>query len=425
MTLADGTVRRLDDRLAQAQAASRLPSVTAGLLRDGRLVWSGGAGLVDGSPPGADVQYRAGSITKTFVAALVLRLRDEGRLDLVDRLDQHLPGTGVGQASIAQLLSHTSGLGAETGGPWWERTPGRAFPDLLVDAAGPGNVLARPGRRFHYSNVGFALLGEVVARQRGAPWAEVVREELLEPLGLRRTTTRPQAPHATGYAVHPFADAVLVEPEHDAVAMAPAGQLWSTVSDLARWGAFLAGGPPEPGPAPLVSGTLAEMREPLAVMDEPGGLGHRVRPRPAAVERRRPTVLRPRRVDARLPGRAAAGHAGDGTPRESRPGGAAGHGRCRRAREHHGRTRPHPRARPAGPAGRLEPVPRPPWTPSGTNPGVAGPAGHLVLGSGRLPAPGGGCGRRPGSAALGPGRASRFVPSGSDTWTGLDGYYQG
>ena len=58
---------------------------------------------------------------------------------------------------------------------------------------------------------------------------------------MTRTTTRPEPPHATGYAVHPYADLLLPEPEHDAGAMAPAGQLWTTVADLARWTAFLRG----------------------------------------------------------------------------------------------------------------------------------------------------------------------------------------
>lgn len=261
------TAALLTSRLATEQATSRLPSLAAGLVRDGSLVWTDARGTTDaradGTPPGTDTQYRIGSITKTFVAVAVMRLRDEGLLDLNDPLDRHLPGTSAGGATIAQLLSHASGLQAETDGPWWERTPGGDWNDLM---AGRPALRHRPGRRFHYSNVGFGVLGELAARFRGASWFDVVRAELLEPLGMRRTTTRPEAPFAAGFAVHPFADVVLPEPEHDAGAMAPAGQLWSTVDDLARWAALLAGHADHV----ISSDTLAEMREPLVVDDTPG-----------------------------------------------------------------------------------------------------------------------------------------------------------
>ncbi len=262
MMLTPRTADRLLRRLAEEQSERRLPSLAAGVVRGGELVWSGGRGRVDGAVPGADTQYRIGSITKTFVAVAVMRLRDEGALALEDPLERHVPGTGVGSVSIGQLLSHTAGLSAENGAEWWERAPGGAFPQLRDDtlAAGPRFAAAR---RFHYSNVGFGVLGEVLATLRGAAWEDVVRDELLVPLGMTRTTPRPQAPAAPGLAVHPWADLVLAEPEHDAGAMAPAGQLWSTVADLSRWAAFLAGGAPE-----LLAGdTLAEMREPRAVND--------------------------------------------------------------------------------------------------------------------------------------------------------------
>jgi hypothetical protein len=94
---------------------------------------------------------------------------------------------------------------------------------------------------------------------------------------MTRTTARPQPPRAIGFAVHPHADLLLPEPEHDAAAMAPAGQLWTTVTDLARWAAFLAGPGTVPGAGPgqaetrlLDAATLAEMREPIGIDDEPG-----------------------------------------------------------------------------------------------------------------------------------------------------------
>jgi CubicO group peptidase (beta-lactamase class C family) len=262
--------RLLAARVAAEQADHRLPSLAAGLARRGALVWSGGRGRIDGANgpvPDADVQYRAGSITKTFVAVAVLRLRDEGKLDLSDPVGQYLDAADVSHLTVGQLLSQTSGLRAETSGPWWERTPGSSYEALTEGSLGPDARRLRPGRQFHYSNVGYALLGQVVTKVHGGPWHDVVTDELLTPLGMTRTTTRPQMPHATGFAVHPHADLLLPEPEHDAMAMAPAGQLWTTVADLARWAGFLAGR----GPGHLLSAaSLAEMREPIGIEDTAG-----------------------------------------------------------------------------------------------------------------------------------------------------------
>ena len=262
----DRTRRLLDVRLARDQAGQRLPSVAAGLARDGQLVWTSGRGLVDGQAPDAGTQYRAGSISKTFVAAAVLMLRDAGRLGLSDPVGDYLEDGAVRAASsvtIGQLLSHAGGLRAETAGPWWERTPGASLAELAASSLGEDAARFRPGRRHHYSNVGYALLGAVLSAQHGLPWYDVIARDLLKPLGMNRTTTRPQRPHATGYAVHPYADALLTEPEHDAGAMAPAGQLWTTVADLAAWARFLSGDVP----GLLAPATLAEMREPVVIDD--------------------------------------------------------------------------------------------------------------------------------------------------------------
>lgn len=266
-SLEPATARELSTRLAVEQRKSRLPSVSAGIVRGGELVWSDSRGTLDGradgTPADADTQYRIGSITKTFVAVCVMRLRDAGRLDLDDRFEEHVPGSAFGRATIAQLLTHTSGLQSETDGPWWERTPGGDWPALMT----PSPVQRmRAGSRYHYTNVGYAALGELVARAHGQAWLDVVRRDLLEPLGMSRTTARPTGRAAVGLAVHPFADLLLSEPEHDAGAMGPAGQLWSTVQDLGRWAAFCAG---DTGDI-LVKDTHEEMCVVQAVDDVPG-----------------------------------------------------------------------------------------------------------------------------------------------------------
>jgi CubicO group peptidase (beta-lactamase class C family) len=401
------TATRLDHVLATAQREGRVPSLVAGLVRSGRLVWSGAAGTLDGRAGGPaaddDTQYRMGSITKTFVAVAVLRLRDAGRLDLTDRFEDHVPGSGLGAATLEQLLTHAAGAQAETGGPWWERTPGGDW-DALV--ASPVGQRFRAGRRFHYSNVGYGALGRLLEAHHDRPWFEVVHDELLEPLGMTRTTPRPRGAAAPGLAVHPFADVLLPEPEHDAGAMAPAGQLWTTVRDLARWAAFLAG-----DTAGLLSPeTLAEMCEPHHVVDEPGqpwtgahGLGWQV---------------------WNLEGTRYAGHGG------SMPGFLAG----LRVRLEGGdgvvtmaNTTATTAMRSVGQdllaaLDEEEPAPVEPWTASG-DPELLDLVGtwhwgpstttarsvgdHLVLGE-------------PGT-----GRGARFARVGDDAWVGLDGYLTG
>ncbi|MGY1682503.1 serine hydrolase domain-containing protein [Geodermatophilus sp. SYSU D01176] len=255
-TVLPSTARLLLARTARVQRDGRAPSLVAGVVRDGGLAWSAGRGDVPG--PHTDVQYRLGSISKTVTAVAVLRLRDEGRVHLDDPLDRHVPGTPLGDRTVGQLLAHVAGAAAESPGDWWERAPGGTLEDLRL---GPEHVVLGAARRFHYSNLGFGLLGELVARLRGRPWEDVVRTEVLQPLGMTRTTSRPVAPAAEGHAVHPWADVVLPEPEHDAGVMAAAGQLWATLADLGRFAAFLLG---DTGDV-LAPGTLEEMTVPAGV----------------------------------------------------------------------------------------------------------------------------------------------------------------
>ena len=257
-TLLDSTARALLARTARAQRTSRVPSLTTGVVRGGRLAWSAGVGAVQ--EPHTDVQHRLGSISKTVTAVAVMRLRDEGRLGLDDPLDRHVPGTPFGARTVGQLLSHPAGVRAESPGAWWERTPGEDWSGLSAQLR-PDDLPHGAGRRFHYSNLGFGVLGELLARARGRPWAQVVRDEVLLPLGMTRTTTRPDGRAARGWAVHPWADVLLPEPEEDAGAMAAAGQLWATLTDLARFGTFLLGDTADV----LSSGTLEEMATPAGV----------------------------------------------------------------------------------------------------------------------------------------------------------------
>ncbi|MFH8793931.1 serine hydrolase domain-containing protein [Streptomyces sp. NPDC017941] len=405
--LLPGTCRSLTHRLATAQAEGRAPSVVAAVVRDGEVVWNGARTSAAGWTADENVQYRIGSITKMFTAVLVLRLRDEGVLDLADPLEKHLPGTGVGESTIAELLSHTAGLAAESPGVWWERSPGSLRPELH-DVLGEQPRKHPAGRRYHYSNPGYTLLGSLVEALRGEPWEDVLRREVLEPLGLRRTSARPQAPHADGWAVHPWADVLLPEPSQDLGLMAPAGQLWSTTADLARFAVFLLQGDERV----LSADSVREMRTPAA----PAGAGDWQRTYGLGAE----LIVRD--------GRVLAGHSG------SLPGflaallmseqdglAAVALANCTSGVSIAGLAADLVRI-----VAEAEPRIPEPWQPlPDVDRSVLELTGPWYWGTGvyalRL--------AKDGWVEVGPlsgaGRGSRFRPNGDGSWTGLDGYYAG
>jgi CubicO group peptidase (beta-lactamase class C family) len=254
--------RQYERKVRKAQASGRIPALSVALRRADRPLWT----CQIGAEP--ETRFRIGSVTKTFTAVLVLQCRDDGLLDLDDPLGAHLDLPAHGGLTIARLLSHTAGLQREPHGDVWDTmsTPDDAA--LLADLDRAERVLP-PGRRMHYSNLAFALLGRLVADKRGGTWAEVLRQRVLEPLGLSATSVEPTDKAATGYLVDAYSDHARPEPVMDCRALAPAAQLWSTASDLATWAAFLAD--PEsvdPRSAVLAAATLDEMRWPRTVSDE-------------------------------------------------------------------------------------------------------------------------------------------------------------
>ncbi len=255
--MSDSRQRLLD----VAQSEGRLTSVVGAVLDRHGAVWAGGAGAA----PGLDGQYRIGSITKTLTAVLVMQARDAGLLELTDTLGDHLGDIGYAEVTLRDALAHVSGMQSEPRGDWWERSHGGDFAALTATNDGAGRV-AGPGEWFHYSNLGFGLLGEVAARRFGSPWRRLVLERLLEPLGMRSTSYLPRPGAQPGWSVDHFTGIRVHEPLTDTGAMAPAGQLWSTLHDLVVWGQVLAGARPEV----LPPDTLAEMGRPV----QPGyGLG--------------------------------------------------------------------------------------------------------------------------------------------------------
>ncbi len=255
----------LDRRLGEAQAARRLPSVSAAVFSRGEILWQRALGLADierDEPATSEHAYRVGSITKTFTAAVVMQLRQEGLVDLDAPLASYVYGLPAGP-TVRQALTHSSGLQREAPGSAWETMQAPTREELLASLSDAELVL-RPGRLWHYSNLAFALLGEVIARNGGS-YEGVLRERVLDPLGLSRTRLRPDEPYATPYFVEPYADRVRVEPDPEVTELTgAAGWLWSTTGDLARWADFICTG----ADGVLEKGVLDEMSRVHAMVDE-------------------------------------------------------------------------------------------------------------------------------------------------------------
>ncbi|MBM2615483.1 beta-lactamase family protein [Actinoplanes sp. LDG1-06] len=260
MSLLPETGRRVDEIAVRAQAEGRTPSLALAIVRDRAVLHQVFAG--EQPRPDAKTQYRLGSITKTITATLVMQLRDEGAFALDDLLYRHLPGTPIGGVTLRQLLGHISGLTREPDGAWWERTVGGDVDTLLAEL-GYDKVVGPPFRRYRYSNLAYGLLGAVLEKVTGETWQTLAGKRVLDPLGMKRTTYAPVEPFARGYVVHSLDRSLHEEPRLDAGAMAPAGQLWSTVTDMAKWAAFWT----DPAPTVLARETVDEMCAPVVISD--------------------------------------------------------------------------------------------------------------------------------------------------------------
>lgn len=263
------TTRRSLDRIAvDAQRSSRTPALAAGVAHRGDLLWTAGVGAADPADPsvplGIDTQFLIASNTKTFTAAMVLQLRDEGRLRLDDPVDDHLPGSAHPEVTVRQLLAHASGMQREpVTAEFWDTLDVPPTERFVADWNARERVL-EPHTAWHYSNLGYIVLGEIIAHADGRSWAESLRARLLEPLGLKDTTLQLRSPRAGLYYVPPFSDAPVEEPVLFTGILAAAGGLASTVADLVRWHAFLL----DPDESVLRRDTVTEMLEPQAIRDE-------------------------------------------------------------------------------------------------------------------------------------------------------------
>lgn len=262
------TRRHLDTLAVEKQATDRVPGLMAGVARSGRLHWSKGVGSAHlerpGLAPDPDTQFDIASNTKTFVAVATMILRDEGRLSLDDTLDRHVPESTHGGVTIRELLAHVSGMQREPVGDVWDTLE---FPDRseLVAGWNAAERILPPHNVHHYSNLCYAMLGEVIARTEGADsWFEVVERRILRPLEMTRTSLgRTGGNQAGAYYVPPWTDVPVVEPELDCLAFSAAGGMSSTLADLATWGGFLA----DPVAEVLSPDTVEEMCQPIVTAD--------------------------------------------------------------------------------------------------------------------------------------------------------------
>lgn len=240
---------------------------TAALVRVGGTSgsWQGSAGVADirtGRPAVEEGRFRAGSVTKTFTAAVVLQLAAEGKVDLDQPVQRYLPGLlpdgpgGFEPITVRQLLNYTSGIRPADG-------PGDSFEAQYAhrfDAVDPRAMIAnavakgpefRPGEKQHYLNIDYTVLGVLIEKLTGTTYEKAVSTRILTPLGLRRTSFPSPAqncipgPHNHGYqAVEQAGGSTsLVDvTEWNSWSTWAAGDLISTTADLEKFTVALFGG---------------------------------------------------------------------------------------------------------------------------------------------------------------------------------------
>ncbi len=245
----------------EAAVAAGVPGVTV-TAKDAKGTWSATAGvgnLRTGKPRSADDRYRVGSITKTFVATVLLQLEAEGRLSLDDTVDRWLPGVVEGnghdgsRVTLRQLLNHTSGIFNYTADDDFVRTYflKEGFFEHRYDTRTPEELVAvamahepdfEPGTSWNYSNTNYVLAGMVIEKVTGRPYGTEIRERLVKPLKLTATSvpgTRVTVPGPSSRAYSKLAETV-TGPTYDVTRLNPslayaAGEMISDSKDLNRF----------------------------------------------------------------------------------------------------------------------------------------------------------------------------------------------
>ena len=242
------TGRVLDAWLPLKAAYDRIPGMSVGITHRGKLVYAKGFGFADvenGVRATPQTAYRIASNSKTFTAVAIMQLRERGLLALDDRIASHLSwfrakasDRDAANITIRQALSHVSGVFRDGRTPHWMSGD---FPTAteLRRSVSRQTVVYENGIRFKYSNFGFALLGAVIAKASGSRYTDYMSENVIRPLGMRRTaadlTRESRDWLAVGYS-RPIPGEVRQQFDHTPTnAYAAATGFLSTVEDLAKY----------------------------------------------------------------------------------------------------------------------------------------------------------------------------------------------
>ncbi|MGH6614342.1 serine hydrolase [Sphingomonas sp.] len=275
------------DVAARAERKDKaIPSIAVALVDRTGVIWSAAWGTVDAAdsrPATPTTLYRAGSVSKLFTDVAVMKLVEQGKLDLDAPVTRYLPefsphnpfGVAI---TLRQLMTHRSGLVREPPrGNYFDATPkGQADTVASLNAT---SLVAKPGTMTKYSNAGIAVVGEVVARVTGMPFEEAVRKLVLTPLGMAASSfTRADLKTPVAYAqMASFDGGRWAAPALD-LGTPAAGNLYTNVGDLGRFVTSMlnSGALPGSNDTLLRSGSLAEMwraQYPVAADARSFGLG--------------------------------------------------------------------------------------------------------------------------------------------------------
>jgi CubicO group peptidase (beta-lactamase class C family) len=218
------------------------PGAAVLVARDGKVLFEKGYGFADLAhdvPVTPETRFRIGSITKQFTAAAILKLQEEGRLSVHDKLSRFIPDYPRGdEVTVHHLLTHTSGIHSYTSKPGFiEFVTIGAEPEEHIKTFKNDPYDFDPGERWSYNNSGYFLLGYIIQKVTGKSYGDYLRETFFEPLGMRDSgvheVTAIIEHEATGYTYDggQFRKAL----NWDMSKAGGAGALYSTVRDLHRW----------------------------------------------------------------------------------------------------------------------------------------------------------------------------------------------
>jgi CubicO group peptidase (beta-lactamase class C family) len=256
---------------------SGVPAASYSFVYRDELLASGGIGLADpesGRPADADTLYSICSISKLFTSIAVMQLRDAGKLDLDEGIGRSVPWfASLTDAhpddepiSIRRVLTHSAGLPRESDSPYWSG-PDFDFPTTtqIRERLSSQQTLYPSGRYFQYSNLGMALLGEVIAAKADRSWSEVVEQDILGPLAMDNTLTSVPEANATGFLAAGFS-ARRGSPNRerlglfDVEGIGPAAGMASSAADLAKFARWQLRLRADGGDQVLRASTLREMQ---------------------------------------------------------------------------------------------------------------------------------------------------------------------